>query len=325
MGDVAKVAGVSVSTVSRVLSGAPHISDEVRHHVHRASKQLGYTPNLLARSLRTGRTRSVSVLLPSLGTEFYTTLLRSVQESLEPEGIDLALFPLFGRTALARYRNPESLAFQADGLIVTSLDMDQLLGDTRAAFTNPTVLLDAHDPKYHSISFDNGAAGRIAAEYALSLGAPIGIIDGPLVPLNFVSPVFHERRTGVAHALELQGVHPVATVESPVTTEGGRIAADTLAANGLPRGSVVIAATDDMAIGALRQFESRGWAIGGDVRIIGFDDSSAARDVNLTTVHQPVRDMGRAAAEVMLEVLRTQRTTIAQRVFAPRLVRRSSA
>jgi LacI family transcriptional regulator len=304
-----------------MLNNHPNVSEDARERVQRAIEELGYTPNLSARSFRTGQTNAASVLLPMTGPEFYTRLLGSIQEVLEREALDTALFPVVGGIKLKRYRDASALPYHADGLIIASLDPDRIYGGERPPFNKPVVLVDTHHPEYHSVSFDNQAAGRLAASHALRLKRPIVIVDVQDQPGEFESPVFHERRDGILQELRRHGVAPQRHVRVPISIEDGRRAAQT--AEGL--GAVTVLATcDDLAIGVMRQLAEIGMVIGHDVNVIGFDDQSSAAASDLTTVRQPIEEMGTAAAEVLVRALRGELEQIQQITFPPTLIQRGS-
>ncbi len=323
--DVAKLAGVGTTTVSRVLNRHTSASQKARERVIRAVEELAYVPNPAAKRFRTGQTHAVSVLLPLMGTEFYTQLFESVQEVFEHCDMDMALFPVLEGIVLKRYRDPYALPYHADGMLIVSLEPERLYEGKTPPFTKPIVLLDAHHPKYHSVYFDNLAAGRLAAEYALASGLPIAIVDVEEVSGAFASQAHQERRRGIEQTLERQGVSPVVSVKTPLSIEGGRQAATHLLAAGLRKGNFILSTTDDVAVGVAKHVTDKGWKLGKDVKVLGFDDNSRARAAALTTIHQPIEEMGRSAATVLLAALAGKLSVIEQRRFAPRLVVRDSA
>lgn len=323
--DVAKLAGVGTSTVSRVINNRPNISEEAREQVLRAVEALGYIPNPAARRFRTGQTHAVSVLLPLLGTEFYSKLFERMQRVFEEAEMDMAMFPVLKGIILKRYRDAHALPYHADGMVIVSLEPDRLYEGGQPPFAKPVVLVDAHHPKYHSVYFDNFAAGRMAAQCALGSGLPVAVVGVEKVPEAFESQAHREREQGIMHTLTRQGISPVMSLQVPFSTEGGRWAADRLIAGGLPKGSFIVATTDEVAIGVMKGCAQQGWQLGRDVKVMGFDDSSAAQEFGLTTIHQPVGEMGHAAAEVLLDALEGKLKVIEQRCFAPRLVVRESA
>ncbi len=316
--DVARTAGVGASTVSRVLNNQPHISEEAKARVWAAVEALGYIPNLSARSLRSGQTGAISVLLPMTGTAFYETLLSAVQGGLETHDYDLALFPLLGVRRIKRFRDSGALLYHADALLIVSQDPEYLYAG-RPPFNKPVVLLDAHHPRYHSIAFDNPAAGRLAAELALSRRLPVVLLDVAEVPGELPSPVFVERRGGILEVLGRQGVRPVLTLPARAASEYGREAARRLIASGLTPPFFLLALSDDLALGARQQLLEAGWLPGRDYLLLGFDGSPQAAQAGLSSVAQPLAEMGQAAAETLLAALGGQLSALTQRVFAPTL------
>ncbi|MEX2540186.1 MAG: LacI family DNA-binding transcriptional regulator [Trueperaceae bacterium] len=322
--EVAKLAGVGTSTVSRALNNHPSVSDYARRRVLTAAEELGYTPNLTARRLRTGQTHAISVLLPMTGPEFYTRLLDRLESVLERESLDIALFPVVGGIRLKRYRDAGALPYHADGLIIASLDPDRIYQGRRPPYDRPIVLVDAHHPDFHSVYFENAAAGRLAAEHALSLGAPIALVDVEETPGAFESPAFRERRQGIMHELQRHGIGLVDHIRLPISIEEGRRAAQLLPEPGSGESLTVIATCDELALGVLRQLGENGQSLGRDVSVIGFDDQSAAGPNELTTVAQPIEEMGAAAAELLVAALAGGLERIEQVAFPPRLVIRRS-
>lgn len=322
--EVAQRAGVGTSTVSRTLNNHPSVSEEARARVFQAIEELGYTPNLTARSFRTGQTHAASVLLPMTGPEFYTRLLESIQAVLEREELDTALFPVVGGIKLKRYRDANALPYHADGLIIASLDPQRVYGGHRPPFNKPIVLVDTHHPDYHSVYFDNFAAGRMAAEYALKLNGPIVLVDVQDVPGEFESPVFQERREGILQELHRHGITPQQHVKVPISIEDGRRAAQRLRDGGFDNAVTILATCDDLALGIIRQLADNGARIGPEVKVVGFDDQSLAEANDLTTIRQPIEEMGATAAEVLVRALKGQLEQIQQIKFPPELIKRGS-
>lgn len=323
--EVAKRAGVGTSTVSRVLNGYVNVADDTRQRVQRAVEELDYTPNLAARGFRTGQTNAVSVILPMIGPEFYRRLLVSIQQTLDEADLDTALFPIVGDIKLKRYQNPSALPYYADGLLIASLDPDRIYPKGRPPFSKPIVLVDAHHPDYHSVYLDNFKAGSVAADYAVSLQAPIAYIDVEDSSGVFESPVFNERRLGLERTLERQGIQLAETLRVSISVEHGRQAARLLLAKQREAPLTVIAACDELALGALKEFEAAGWQVGQDIFILGFDDQPFAKDAALTTIRQPIEEMGRFAAEILVKALAGSLVSIQQCTLAPQLIKRRSA
>ncbi|GHF50647.1 LacI family transcriptional regulator [Deinococcus metalli] len=316
--DVARRANVGTTTVSRVLNKHPNIAEATRGRVMAAIEQLGYVPDVGARHFRLGRTHAISALLPMIGTPFYETLLTALHDPVASKDYDLALFPLLGSQRVRRYRDPGALVYRADALVIVSQDPDELYGGP-PPFRGPTVLVDVHHPGYHSVSFDNVGAGRLAAEYALSCHLPIVFLDGQDLPDAPGSPVFAARRSGILQTLGRHGIRPVLTVSVLPEQEGLRNAARDIAAQRPAGPFLLLAMTDDLALGVRQHLHDVNLHLGEDYSLLGFDGSAAAAAAGLSTVVQPVRAMGEAAAEVLLGALNGELNTLVQRQFSPTL------
>ncbi len=321
--DVAKFAGVGTSTASRVLNNHPNTSDRSRQKVLVAVKTLGYIPNLEARSFRSGQTNAVSVLLPTTGTAFYDTLFGAIYNRIEKHNLDLALFPLLGLQRVRRFRESSALIYRADALLIASQNPDQLY-EGRPPFSKPIVLVDVQHPQYHSIFFDNFAAGIMAAEIALGRGLPIVILDEVKTPAALGSPVFIERRRGVQQTLGRCGVTPSLTLEVTTTLKGIREAALQLLLQRPTEPFFILAFSDDIALGVNRQLESAGLRVGKDYLILGFDGSETALDVGLSSIGQPLADMGYTTADVLIKAMQGELKTIVQKIFSPTFIEAKS-
>ncbi|GGJ52363.1 LacI family DNA-binding transcriptional regulator [Deinococcus roseus] len=316
---VAKLAGVGTSTVSRVLNNQPNISDEAREKVLKAIETLGYTPNLDARSLRYGQSGAVSILLPVTGIPFYDTLLSGIYSELEKVDLDLAFFPVVGENRLRRYREVTSIPYRADGLLIASLNPERMY-QGRPPFTKPIVLVDTHHKDYHSVSFDNLTAGQMAAQHALECRLPILFVDIQEIPGEFESPVFADRRQGILTALSRHGIVPRQTLYTKASLEGGRKIGQHLLQNPLDGPHFILAQCDDVAIGILRHLTEAGQQAGQDFLIMGFDDNQDAQQAGLTTIRQPVREMGAKAAQFLVQALNQELHQLKHQQFPPSLV-----
>lgn len=320
--DVARAANVGTTTVSRVLNNHPNISEETRQRVLGAMTALGYQPNPSARALRSGQTRAVSMLLPMLGTAFYETLVSAVYTRLSEQDYDLALFPLLGQLRYRRYHDPGALLYRADALLIASQSPDDLYGG--APPSRLTVLVDALHPQFHSVAFDNHAAGLLAARHALSHHLPVLFLDGEDHPDAAGSPVFAERRRGVLSGLGAQGVQPTQTITAGSSPESSRLAAQALLRQRPAQPFFLLAMSDDLALGVSRHLSEAGLQMGRDYRALGFDGSAAAAKAELSSVAQPAHEMGLAAADTLLAALSGTLHTLTQLVFPPELIEAGS-
>ncbi len=300
---VARHAGVSPSTVSRILNGTAVVSDDKKQAVEDAIRTLGFVPNPVARGLAGGRTLSIGVVTQAIDSPFYGAALRGIEDTLGAAGYS----PLF----VSGHWNAEEEARCIDVLRTRRVDgvmvLTGRLSDAalRVLARQLPVVVTGRDlkaPGLHALDFDNEQGAQLAATHLLELGhRAIAFIGG-----DPVHPDAREREAGFRAALLQAGV-PVDTRLMAVgdyQEEGGRRAIEQFLDVG-HRFTAVFAANDQMAFGAALALHRRGLRVPQDVSLVGFDDlASASYSIPpLTTVHQPVLDLGRAAAAGMLDLL----------------------
>lgn len=319
---VAQAAGVSPSTVSRILNGTASVSDDKRQAVEQAIAQLGFVPNPVARGLAGGRTLSVGVVTQAIDSPFYGMALRGVEDALDQAGYS-PLFVSGHWNAVGEARCVDMLrARRVDGIIL----LDGRLNDAalRALAKALPVVVTGRAlkaPNLHALQFDNFTGARLATEHLLQLGHQrIAFIAG-----DPAHPDALERERGYRAALEAAGLafDPALVVPGLFNEAGGLAAAEHLLES-RQRFSALFAANDQMALGASLALYRQGLRVPQDVSIVGFDDLPAARHTlpPLTTVHQPAYEMGQLAAQAMLQMLQGERPTAT--MPQPRLVVRES-
>ena len=303
---VAALAGVSRATVSRVVNGSPRVSPAVRAQVERAVAKLGYVPNRAARSLVTRRGDSVALVVSEpharfFSEPFFAGMVRGVSAALAGTGVQLLLliaqdFPDRGR--LERY----VVGGHVDGVLLASLHGDDPLPAILERAGVPAVLVGrpAGPIPVSYVDADNRGGARMAVDHLAALGRRrIAIITGGLD-----MGVGVDRLVGYRDGLAAAGLGGGGElVENGDFTEEGGAAAMTrlLARPGRPV-DAVFAASDLMAAGALRALRAAGRRVPDDVAVVGFEDSAVARYAQppLTTVRQPIEEMGRQATRLLL-------------------------
>jgi LacI family transcriptional regulator len=319
---VARQAGVSPSTVSRILNGTAVVADDKRQAVQEAIRTLGFVPNPVARGLAGGRTLSIGVVTQAIDSPFYGGALRGIEDALGAAGYS-PLFVSGHWNADEEARCIEVLrSRRVDGLIV----LTGRLSDTalRALARQLPVVVTGRimkAPGLVSLDFDNALGAQMAAAHLLGLGhRRIAFIGGD--PLH---PDARERERGFRAACDAAGVavDEALMASGGYHEEGGRQAIDRLLDSGRPF-SAVFAANDQMAFGAALGMHRRGLRVPDDVSLVGFDDlaTSSYSLPPLTTVHHPVQELGLTAAGAMLDLLRGMRPRAT--LTAPHLVIRES-
>lgn len=319
MKDVARVAGVSVSTVSAVVNRHPGTSAHVRQRVLAAIDELGYRRNGLARSLRTHRTHAIGLLVADITNPFFPDLARGVEDEARRLGFHVILCNTDEEPAREEAEVRLLLEQQVDGIVATAVRLDSRIGALIGA--TPIVLINRRIPTLavDFVGIDNVAAAREAVEYLIALGhRRIGFIAGAES-----STASDDRYTGYRDALVGSGipVEPELVVRGHLKYAGGYNAARHLLA--LARRPTAIFAVDDlMALGAMQAFDEAGVAVGADVSLVGFDDIwvAAQPSIQLSTVHQPRHEMGVAAMRLLAERLHRPHRPPQQVILPHRLV-----
>ncbi len=301
--DVARTAGVSVATVSRVLNGAKTVAPELRDRVVTASRDLGYRPNPHARALHSGRSHAVGVAATYVGG-FFADLFDGLESRLADGGYRLIVAGGNGQRADEKDTLFDLLNRHVDGLVVfLEAVCDSDLAEVVSRGT-PTLVLGRVVPEIEDrcLAWDQRAGGVTATRHLLEMGhRRIGHLAGPSNNLHA-----RERREGYVQAMADAGleVDPAWIVEGDFQERGGRDAMRTL----LDRShvSAVFVANDQMALGALSALWERGLRCPGDLSVIGFDDQrmSSFTTPPLTTVQQPLEALGRIVADRLLRDIR---------------------
>lgn len=305
--DVARAAGVSVATVSRVENASPLVTDGTRRRVQAVARRLGYAPHAAARSLSAGRTSSIGVLLPDLYGEFYSELIRGIDQTAQAHGLHLLVASSHNeKHAIAHALH--SMRGQVDGLIVMAPAPGAHLPvrDLPASF--PVVLLNAaaSGPAFDSIRIANAQGAREMVRHLAEHGhRRIAFIGGP--PKNHDA---QERKKGYRAALADAGLahDPALELEGDFTDASGYRAAQALARRA-PRPTAIFAANDAMAIGAVSALREAGVAVPDDVAVGGFDDIPLARYMHppLSTVRVDIAALGERAARRLIEAVANRR------------------
>lgn len=323
--DVARLAGVGIGTVSRVLNDRPKVGAETRARVLAAIAELDFVPSANARRLSSGRTRTVAVVTTHLVAPSVVERVRGVEQSLTRAGLDLMV-----RNVETKERRDEVVGEIArtdrvDGAILISVAPDRAEFAQIQRATLPVVLIDAHHRSLPRIVCDDLAGGRIAATHLVELGhrRVVFLGDPPRPSLGVRSSSF--RCTGVEevlaeHGLELRTAH---IGELQQARREARELAETLLA-GPDRPSAVVAANDTLAFGVLEAARNLGLSVPGDLSVIGYDDVETADLVRLTTVHQPLYETGVRAVERLLEAIEGRLQPPLRTVLPVHLVERST-
>jgi LacI family transcriptional regulator len=322
---IADLAGVSIATVSRVLNGRGDVSDETRDLVSRVIRENGYTANRSARGLSGGRTGLVGVLVPLVYPAYFSAILAGAAEALAERDLEIVLSPT-GHEHDREVSVLDRFHGLTDGALVilpeeSSEELLRLLhGGYRFVVLDPLMPLDDRIP---SVSAAHTSGADQAMRHLLELGhRRIAQISGPR---GWVAT--EDRRRGYRAALAAAGIlpDPVLEVESEPEIDPGQAAAEQLLALPEPP-TAIFAFNDGIAIGAIRAARARGLRVPEDLSVVGFDDVEYATIVTpaLTTVRQPLAEMGRTGVSILNRLLERQSFETLHVELATRLVVRDS-
>ncbi|HUQ22986.1 MAG TPA: LacI family DNA-binding transcriptional regulator [Gaiellaceae bacterium] len=323
---VASAAGVSIATVSRVLNGRPDVAPNTREAVLRAVREQGFSTNRNARALSGGRTGLVGVTLPLVEQAYFGVILSGASEALYEQDMRVVLCPTLHQHDREVTLLDRLMRGTTDGAVLmlpeeSSAELKALQRDFPFVVVDPRVALEEGIPV---VSAAHAAGARAATEHLLSLGhRRIAAITGPP---DWIACT--ERINGYHGALAAAGVMPDPALVAVSDFRNGPVTA-TAATKllDLPDPpTAIFAFNDNVAIGVMRAARDRGLRVPEDLSVVGFDDSEQAEIVfpTLTTVRQPLAEMGRMAVSLLLRLLENQRVDALRIQLATKLVVRDS-
>ena len=303
--DIARVAGVSVATVSRALRDLPYVAPATRSKVVEAAAELEYEAHPQASRLASGRTWTIGVVAPQFGTWFPFRALGGINSVFATAGYDVLISMMTTPEDRRRFlKDARSFCRRVDGIVLIDTFVSVEGDSAEAFFDRPVVAVGEQLDGASSITIDNRRASRRAVEHLVGLGHErIGLIAGPRLP-DLPTPVPEQRRLGYEDALRAGGlpIDPELSVNGEWTASGGAGALSTLLERTEPP-TAVFCMSDEMAFGALRAAAKSGLAVPSDLSVIGFDDHDLADALGLTTMRQAVAEMGVRAAETVMALI----------------------
>lgn len=305
MKDIARLAGVSTSTVSHVINKSRFVSEDIAERVNKAAQDLNYAPSALARSLKMNRTRTIGMLVTTSTNPFFGEVVKGVERSCYHKGYNLILCNTEGDNERMKASINTLLQKRVDGLLLMCSTLE---GERIEVFDRypdiPVVVMDWGPMLFASdkIQDNSLSGGYIATNYLIECGhKEIGCITGPLIRHQAQMRYEGYKRAVLEAGLE---INPKWIVESDFECEGGYEALNRMLEKG-PLPSSIFVSNDMMAMGVLNAAHEKGIRIPEDVSIMGYDDIHIARFMSpaLTTVHQPKYRLGKVAVETLLKKL----------------------
>lgn len=326
MKDVARLAGVSTSTVSHVINKNRFVSDPIRDKVLAAIKQLNYAPSALARSLKLNETRTIGMLVTASSNPFYAEVVRGVERSCYERGYSLILCNTEGDIDRMSRSIETLMQKRVDGLLLMCTESHRPSQDILRCYPSlPIIMMDwAPFEGVNDVIQDNSLlGGEMATSYLIARGyTRIACIAGP----QDKTPA-KERLQGFRQAMDRAGlpVLPDYEVASDFEFGGGLVAMKQLLALPQPP-EAVFTSNDAMAVGVYQALHQAGLSIPQDMAVIGYDDIEIAQYMAppLTTIHQPKDDLGELAIDTLIHRLNNPEAEPQVLILTPELIERGS-
>ena len=323
--EVAKRAGVAISTASRALSGGS-ASQRTREKVERAAQELSFVPNVSAQRLSSGRSNVVAIVVPEspdfiFADSFVTGVISHLAISLTKFHLQpfLDLSPLSDTDGFTQRLEMSG----AEGLVIISAHQSKTLKNVLKTIDKPIIFIGkpAGLSSYPFVDVDNYRGGALAAECFISKDRnKVAVISGPV---DMLAP--RNRTAGFVDTLRQHDIEPLAIEAGTFERSSGALAMHSILERS-PEVDAVFAHSDEMAAGALQALTARGKKVPADVSIIGFDNFKLAHSLTpqLTTIAQPLDQLAKGAAVMLEERLRTGKWGVKQQIYDVQLVHRES-
>jgi LacI family transcriptional regulator len=328
--DLAREAGVGIGTVSRCLNNHPSVSSETRARVLSVARRLSYQPHAYAQRLASRRTNTFSAIIPYFTNYFFVQVLQGVQDKSAEVGFDLVLYGVNNPLQAEYYLRRSLQAGRVDGVLYFSMPLSETYAKKFKQMQLPLVLVDSSHPDFDSFRVKNVEGEMVATRHLLSLGhRKIAFING-----SIETHPGRERLEGFRGALEESGLQfspdqlyiSGTGRQDGFSRESGRESMKNILSarkNGTDYTAVVVA-SDIQALGALEVADEQGIKVPEDLAIVGFDDIELAQHAGLTTMRQPMHEMGVLAMERLLGRVKEPAAAVALTSFVPDLIVRSS-
>ncbi len=304
--DVAKQAGVSISTVSRVINDSKPVTNEVKQRVLDVIKETGYVPNPLARSLVTRKSNLIGVIVPEVTDTFSAEVLNGIEEISKMYNYDILLANTYSERDLEIKSIDLLKTKQVEGMVVICWDIDQELVDIIEKSGIPAVYISKtnRDFDIYNVATKNEPAARDMTNFLIEKGHK----KISLMRTNYqISNLSDSRLNGYKKALEENNIpYDESIVKACGTTyaDGYMAAKELLSSNNIP--DAIFATSDEAAIGAINACFDMGYSVPDDISVAGFNDVKFAKMYRpkLTTVSQPLFDIGAVALRMIIKIIR---------------------
>jgi LacI family transcriptional regulator len=324
--DVAKRAGVAISTVSRVLNQSPYVSDSTKSRVEKAISDLDFYPQANARKLAKKEAQVISVAVPTFTTPFFNEVLKGVKDEIKHIDLDFIIYNTGSENPEANFTGFIERGIP-DAMIVFSIDITDTIHKRLKDLPIPVILVGSDHPDYDHIYWDNYSGGFIAAEHLINQGfKKIGMIRP-----HSKSRISDQRERGFRDALREYGipmdedylVSGITRKHAGFSEEAGSEAINILfSRNKLPE--ALFCSNDAQAIGAIHALQERGLRVPDDVAVMGYDNIKISKFLNLSTIDQKMYEVGKTAIQQLALRIRKEPFEPLKMIIKPELVVRKS-
>lgn len=303
--DVAKRAGVSVTTVSRVLNGEKYVKDDLKARVRRAIDELGYTPSHIARSLVKKKTNLIGVIVPDVTSSFYSTILSNIEKTASLNDYNLVVCNIIEDIDKEYKYLQVFKEMRVEGIIIMHEKLNDELRELIGKLDIPIIFSSVKptEQPFVSVIIDDYIAAYDATRYLIELGHQrIGFIGGDMRDVTSGQ----NRYVGYTEAMKdsgLQLVEDYIHFGDYKTRSGYELMKELLSCESRP--TAVFAVSDDMAVGAMNCIHDHGLTVPEDISVMGFDGSQLTELVRpqLTSMEQPIEEMGKATVDTLLTLI----------------------
>lgn len=324
--DIASRANVSISTVSRIINNSKYVAPELVERVNSIIEETGYTPDQIARSMVTKKTKLIGVIIPDISQRFYSTLLSGIEEVTSTYDYNILICNI-NENLEKEYKYLNILkSMRADGIIIMHEKFSPKVENFLSTVKVPIVLSSVKSRNLNalSVNIDDCKASYDAVEHLIKLGhKKIAMIGGDMEDIT----TGKNRFAGYRQVLQDHGVEynkAYFRIGNFRIDDGYKAMEGILKAPVRP--TAVFVVSDEMAIGAVNCITDKGLTVPGDISVIGFDDIDLASVVKpkLTTVHQPIKEIGRMSAELLINQLENKSINVKEVVINHSLILRDS-
>ncbi|WP_041450869.1 LacI family DNA-binding transcriptional regulator [Hoyosella subflava] len=326
MAEVARAAGVSLATVSRVLSNAPGVGAATRERVRREAERLSYVVSPEASGLARGTTRRVAVLVPRVTRWFHGSMLETIESELRAEAIDVLIYQVEHPELRARFFTELPARRKVDAVLLIALPLDEREAERLADLNVHVVVAGGQIQHYPYVKIDDQAAARTAVSHLISLGHERIAMITVDEPSSLYWSSTADRLQGYTDSLAAAGLEarPEYVVRLPYGIEAGCEGVSRLLRLAEPP-TAVVTYSDEMALGALRELQRSGVHVPDEMSLASFDGHPIAKVFGITTIDQHVTEQAQVAAQMTIDLMARKSVKPAVMVRTELAVRESTA